>query len=273
MGLTCGLLSATWSYATDEVDFGLDEETFVEDATNVESSVVDENVAIIKSTASDAVDKVEKVGADVKNEVENAADAIGDKVEEVEHKVEEAVKSIDAEQIISGETVDSSETKVVIDDNQAVNGVDVGKDKTAEKEIDEVAVPTNEEVTIITDITEDKEGNVAAESEKAVENEGEIEQGISYYVQKLNLSEEQLDLAKYISDDSRLKQEQLLKSIALLRKQARDLEAKSLEEFEAILTDEQREEFLKLREVYEKKHHKEIPDLENLSDAASKLGE
>lgn len=78
---------------------------------------------------------------------------------------------------------------------------------------------------------------------------------MSLYVKELNLTSEQVDLAKYISDDSRLKQEQLLKSVYLLKEQARTLEEKTLNDFRAILTPEQRKKFDGLRAWYERQYN------------------
>lgn len=70
---------------------------------------------------------------------------------------------------------------------------------------------------------------------------------ISYYVQNLNLTPEQISKAQKISDESRAQQEQLLQNIQTLRQQAHDLEEKSLSDFEAILTEEQKTDFNRLK--------------------------
>ena len=92
------------------------------------------------------------------------------------------------------------------------------------------------------------------EIETEVETLSAVDQ-MSMYVKELNLTSEQIDLAKYISDDSRLKQEQLLKSIYLLKEQAKSLEEKSLQDFRAILTPEQRKKFDNLRTWYERQYN------------------
>ncbi len=92
------------------------------------------------------------------------------------------------------------------------------------------------------------------EIETEVETLSAVDQ-MSLYVKELNLTSEQIDLAKYISDDSRLKQEQLLKSVYLLKEQAKSLEEKSLQDFRAILTPEQRKKFDNLRTWYERQYN------------------
>ncbi len=92
------------------------------------------------------------------------------------------------------------------------------------------------------------------EIETEVETLSAVDQ-MSMYVKELNLTSEQIDLAKYISDDSRLKQEQLLKSVYLLKEQAKSLEEKSLQDFRAILTPEQRKKFDNLRTWYERQYN------------------
>ena len=75
----------------------------------------------------------------------------------------------------------------------------------------------------------------------------EFEKQISAYATSLNLTFEQKSLAKKISDDARLKKEQLLRGLYLLQKQSRNLEEQSMREFMEILTPEQKQIFLKLR--------------------------
>ena len=93
-----------------------------------------------------------------------------------------------------------------------------------------------------------------SESDAALQNPFEANafddvknKNISYYVQKLNLTPEQIIKAQEISNASHAKQEQLLKNIEDLRAQAHELENSSLSDFVAILTDEQKIEFNKLQ--------------------------
>ena len=70
---------------------------------------------------------------------------------------------------------------------------------------------------------------------------------ISYYVQSLNLSPEQLAKAQQISEAGQAKKEELLRQIEALRREAYALEAGSLIAFEAILSDDQRVAFHELQ--------------------------
>ena len=92
---------------------------------------------------------------------------------------------------------------------------------------------------------------------------------ISYYVQNLNLTPEQLDKAQRISEAGQAKKEDLLRQIEALRKEAYNLEAGSLIAFEAILDDDQRAAFHELQNNAEgadgKSQH--LTDIENKNDA------
>ena len=81
---------------------------------------------------------------------------------------------------------------------------------------------------------------------------GQEDKNISYYVQKLNLTLGQMARAQEISDAGRAKHEELLQEIEKLRQQAHELERKDLEAFEALLTDEQKTEFYKLKNEQDK---------------------
>ena len=70
---------------------------------------------------------------------------------------------------------------------------------------------------------------------------------ISYYVQNLNLTPEQIDKAQRISEAGQAKKEELLRQIEELRREAYNLEAGSLIAFEAILTDDQKAAFHELQ--------------------------
>ncbi|MBQ9034470.1 MAG: hypothetical protein IJ099_00725 [Alphaproteobacteria bacterium] len=78
-------------------------------------------------------------------------------------------------------------------------------------------------------------------------------ENLSTLVERLNLSAEQLDALKFISDENRLRQEQLEKSIELFKAQAREIEEKSIRDFEAILSAEQKEIFQQIWQQTESK--------------------
>ena len=84
------------------------------------------------------------------------------------------------------------------------------------------------------------DGAQMPEIETEVETLSAVDQ-MSMYVKELNLTSEQIDLAKYISDE--------------LKEQAESLEEKSLQDFRAILTPEQRKKFDNLRTWYERQYN------------------
>lgn len=97
----------------------------------------------------------------------------------------------------------------------------------------------------------DEEENVAnTENVESVDIEN-YDSDVSYYVQSLNLSPEQLYEAQKISTESMAEQEELFQKIAALRQQARALEVSTLLAFEAILNDSQRAALQELRAGYE----------------------
>ena len=71
------------------------------------------------------------------------------------------------------------------------------------------------------------------------------------YAKALNLQTSQLDAAKEISEEGRLRQMQLMQNIEQLKEQIKSLENKNLEKFKKMLTPEQLEVFDKLQSTYE----------------------
>ena len=84
--------------------------------------------------------------------------------------------------------------------------------------------------------------------QKIEENRAEI----SYFIQNMNLEPKQLDAAREISEESRLRQMQLMQSIELLQEQVKSLEAKSVEKFKGVLKPEQQVIFEQLKDVYQR---------------------
>ncbi len=78
-----------------------------------------------------------------------------------------------------------------------------------------------------------------------------IDPDVSYYVQNLNLTPEQISKVQKISADSVSEQESILKEITDIRRRARALEINSLSAFEAILDDSQKAAFNELRNSHE----------------------
>lgn len=121
----------------------------------------------------------------------------------------------------------------------------------AEVETPDAIVKTEENVVIKeASLSENKaDDEKAAEKEITEEQPTVKEESVSDYIKKLDLSDEQLDEAKFISSEMEMRQEQLQKSVDLLKAQAREIEEQSLREFEAILTPAQKEVFEKLRQM------------------------
>lgn len=94
--------------------------------------------------------------------------------------------------------------------------------------------------------------NRATEDNTAEAAEIEIgDPDVSYYVQNLNLSDEQLAEIQKISAKTVAAQEEILQKIEALRQEIRSLEVSSLKAFEAVLDDTQKAAFTELRAGYE----------------------
>ncbi len=132
--------------------------------------------------------------------------------------------------------------------------VAVSANNDATAALEDMNVNSNTKKARLIPLARYSDGAHMPEIETEVETLSAVDQ-MSMYVKELNLTSEQIDLAKYISDDSRLKQEQLLKSVYLLKEQAKSLEEKSLQDFRAILTPEQRKKFDNLRTWYERQYN------------------
>lgn len=82
-----------------------------------------------------------------------------------------------------------------------------------------------------------------------------IEDEMSYYIENLNLTTQQMAEAKKISNDGILKQKQLLMNLYFIRKQAREIEIENLNKFKAILDEEQKNQLDKLMKLQDKKRY------------------
>lgn len=158
----------------------------------------------------------------------------------------------DEENLSSDTNKITEETQQKIDTEKAkldevINDID--SDIPAEKE---QSYQEAEENVVIKEasLSENKaDDEKAAEKEITEEQPTVKEESVSDYIKKLDLSDEQLDTAKFISSEMEMRQEQLQKSVDLLKAQAREIEEQSLREFEAILTPAQKEVFEKLRQM------------------------
>ena len=124
--------------------------------------------------------------------------------------------------------------------------------------IDSPKAPILQEEEIIVEKAEPQESAAEIKEEKANTDSKSLQQQLdenqiqlSNYVKALNLQTSQLDTAKEISEEGRLRQMQLMQSIEQLKDQVKSLENKNLEKFKKILTPEQLEVFNKLQSIYE----------------------
>lgn len=107
---------------------------------------------------------------------------------------------------------------------------------------------------------------VAEMQQKIEENKAEI----SYFIQNMNLEPKQLDAAREISEESRLRQMQLMQSIEQLQEQVKSLEAKSLEKFKGVLKPEQQAMFEQLKDVYLRSQETKA-DLQHVIEAQGRM--
>ena len=200
------------AWAQEENDFGLED-----------MSAIQENLPPSEEVSA----KVEQIEPEIAEKTDKAETIAEQKAQETEAKLDAVIQDIDAE--IVKETPVKEETPKEVEEQ---------KSAVAETITEEVKIQpeqTSEEISV---------EPAQAESEAAP-------QEVSAYVQKLNLSEEQLDKAMFISSEMAMRQEQLQKSADLLKAQAKEIETQSLEEFEAILTPEQLEIFRQIRQKNE----------------------
>ena len=100
-------------------------------------------------------------------------------------------------------------------------------------------------------LLEETENNVAENNAAEAVGIEAVDPDISYYVQNLNLSEQQLEEIKKISQNSMEEQTKIMQDIAALRRRSRALEINTLMAFEAVLDDTQKAAFQELRAGYE----------------------
>ena len=200
------------AWAQEENDFGLED-----------MSAIQENLPPSEEVST----KVEQIEPEIAEKTDKAETNAEQKAQEAEAKLDAVIQDIDAE-IVKETPVKEETPKEVEEQKSAV-------DETITEEVKIQPEQTSEEISV---------EPAQAESEA-------VPQEVSAYVQKLNLSEEQLDKAMFISAEMAMRQEQLQKSADLLKAQAKEIETQSLEEFEAILTPEQLETFRQIRQKNE----------------------
>lgn len=155
---------------------------------------------------------------------------------------------------------DTPAEKTSVDNSELKNETSVANNASAENSETE---NSNSGKTAEEQAAEDeiKQG-VNEMRQKIEENRAEI----SYFIQNMNLEPKQLDAAREISEESRLRQMQLMQSIELLQEQVKSLEAKSVEKFKGVLKPEQQVIFEQLKDVYQRNQETKA-DLQHIMQA------
>lgn len=159
---------------------------------------------------------------------------------------------------------DTPAEKTSVDNSELKNETSVANNASAENSETENsdAGKTAEEQAAEDEI---KQG-VNEMRQKIEENRAEI----SYFIQNMNLEPKQLDAAREISEESRLRQMQLMQSIEQLQEQVKSLEAKSLEKFKGVLKPEQQAMFEQLKDVYLRSQETKA-DLQHVIEAQDRM--
>lgn len=159
---------------------------------------------------------------------------------------------------------DTPAEKTSVDNSELKNETSVANNASAENSETENsdAGKTAEEQAAEDEI---KQG-VNEMRQKIEENRAEI----SYFIQNMNLEPKQLDAAREISEESRLRQMQLMQSIELLQEQVKSLEAKSVEKFKGVLKPEQQVIFEQLKDVYQRNQETKA-DLQHIMQAQENM--
>lgn len=151
----------------------------------------------------------------------------------------------------TNETVAPVQTETASESESVTETEEVKEAAEAEAKEEAEAEPNTETNIAVVDEDIQENENEPAAVELKKEAAPQESENLSYYIQHLNLSVEQQDQVKYLSDDYQLKKEQLLRSLDVIRQQAHVLEAQNLAQFESILTPEQKSLFHELKRKYE----------------------
>lgn len=174
-----------------------------------------------------------------------AAFGLDDEIVEISEEAPEAETPAAAAEKSAEETQNPAAAEDSAENAEAADAETSAEEKAAEEEI--------------------KQG-VAEMQQKIEENKAEI----SYFIQNMNLEPKQLDAAREISEESRLRQMQLLQSIEQLQEQVKSLEAKSLEKFKGVLKPEQQAMFEQLKDVYLRSQETKA-DLQHVIEAQGRM--
>ncbi len=113
---------------------------------------------------------------------------------------------------------------------------------------------------------EQKDASDDAEESK---NTAKDERSLEYLMFNMNLSDEQLVKIQKLNEESSQKMAVLMEKIKQLRQEVRNVESASLDSFETILNEEQKEKFKNLRLMYESNRS----DIKKLDPDVLSLGE
>lgn len=224
-----------WSYQAQAEDAPSAPEAIASEAAAVEQTIVltedgDEIVEIREEIADEVPDlpKVDEYPVEVVEEAEAVA------VAPAEEASEAAVAAVEEVAVVAEDAKPEEELK----EETPAENVETTESESAKTEA--TAEPATDEAVVVEESAE-----VVEVQEEAVPEE-EVEQDLSQYIEALGLDMEQMEKAKEISRASRIKQEQIMHSIELLRQEARDLEIQSIDDLAGILTPEQRDNLMEL---------------------------
>ncbi len=119
----------------------------------------------------------------------------------------------------------------------------IESEPASEVQISDTETPTDTE----NEEKEPKKKEFLSAEDKAKQEIADNNYSLSFFVQRMDLTLDQLDAAKKLSSEDKLKRESLLKSIYILRTQSRKLEETSLNNFKNLLSPEQLAVFEELR--------------------------
>ena len=145
---------------------------------------------------------------------------------------------------VNAKAQESEDFGLEIEETSIASASQTDDEEFAEEEI--FATPALKDENVTQD-SETTQNNVEKSAEKIPEQPEldaiPAEENLSLLIKQLNLTDAQLDAVKFLSDESRMRQEQLEKSVDLLKTQALEIETQTMQEFREILTPEQQQIF------------------------------
>ena len=149
-----------------------------------------------------------------------------------------------------------------LEEKTELQSFNISEEQTPTTVEENVIIENKDDISSEEEEENDHKNNASTEEKTSADNDDVLsheeknkqqpeEEKLSYYIQHLNLSVEQQDKAKYIAGENQAKKEQLIRSLNVIRQQAQNLEDQSLLQFEALLTPEQKAQFLAMKKAYE----------------------